>query len=113
MSFERVAPTCRITQTGSAWGGGLIANLTLTNTGTTPVSGWKLVFPLTLGQTIISDWNTDLVQNGDMVTAANAAYNGTIAPGDSIEIGYLANHTGDTSASERYTLNGRACTIGD
>ncbi|MBV1942162.1 PQQ-dependent sugar dehydrogenase [Streptomyces sp. BV286] len=113
VSFERVAPTCRITQTGSTWGGGLTANLTLTNTGTTPVSGWKLVFPLALGQTIISDWNTDLVQNGDMVTAANAAYNGTIAPGDSVEIGYLANHTGDTSAPERYTLNGRACTIGD
>ena len=45
--------------------------------------------------------------------ANNAAYNGTIAPGDSVEIGYLANHTGDTSAPERYTLNGHACTIGD
>ena len=91
-------PTCRITHTTYAWGGGLTANLTLTNTGTAPVSGWTLVLPLALGQTIISDWNTDLVQNGDTVTAANAAYNGTIAPGDSVKIGYLANHTGDTSA---------------
>ncbi|WP_420000127.1 PQQ-dependent sugar dehydrogenase [Streptomyces boninensis] len=112
VSFERVTPPCRITHSTHAWGGGLTAKLTLTNTGITPISGWKLVFPLPLGQTVISDWNTDLVQNGDMVTAANAAHNGTIAPGESVEIGYLAEHAGDTSAPKRYTLNGQACTAG-
>jgi hypothetical protein len=45
------------------------------------------------------------------VTATNAAYNGTIAQGASVTIGYQASHTGNAGAPTGYTLNGTACAV--
>ena len=44
------------------------------------------------------------------VTAKNAAYNGTIAVGASVAIGYQATHTGNTAAPSSFALNGATCT---
>ncbi|GII72924.1 hypothetical protein Sme01_54000 [Sphaerisporangium melleum] len=111
VSFERAAPTCRIKVVKQAWGTGMTVDLTITNTGTTPIDGWTLVFPLSRGQTVISDWNTDLTQGGDIVTAVNANYNGSIAPGRSVTMGYLASHTGDASTPARFSLNRDTCAV--
>ncbi|TDD22449.1 PQQ-dependent sugar dehydrogenase [Nonomuraea diastatica] len=111
VSFERAKPACLIGHTTQTWGGGMTVDLTITNTGTTPVDGWTLRFPLSRGQTVVSDWNTDLTQSGDIVTAANAAHNGSIAPGGSVTLGYLVNHTGDASLPSRFSLNRDACAV--
>lgn len=111
VAFERKTPTCHIAYTTQTWGTGMTVDLTITNTGTTPIDGWTLRFPLAAGQSIISDWNTDLVQGGDIVTAANAPYNASIAPGQSVTMGYLAEHTGDTSMPTRFTLNNDTCAV--
>ncbi|WP_234351812.1 cellulose binding domain-containing protein [Streptomyces sp. NRRL S-4] len=76
------------------------------------MSGWTLKFPLALGQTVTSDWNTDLTQGSNTITAAHTSHNATIAPGASITLGYLAAHTGDSSPPPRFTLNGDACAVG-
>ncbi|MFC4589731.1 PQQ-dependent sugar dehydrogenase [Sphaerisporangium corydalis] len=112
VSFERAAPTCRINLTKQAWGTGMTVDITITNTGTTPIDGWRLVFPLAPGQTVISDWNTDLTQGSNVVAAVNASYNGSIPPGRSVTLGYLASHTGDASLPTRFTLNKDTCAIG-
>ncbi|WP_093804333.1 PQQ-dependent sugar dehydrogenase [Streptomyces sp. Wb2n-11] len=112
VSFAREEPTCRVDRTVRAWGTGTTVDLTVTNTGGTPVNGWTLEFPLALGQTVISDWNTDLTQGSNTIAAADASHNATIAPGASITLGYLAGHTGDSSPPPRFTLNGDACAIG-
>lgn len=112
VSFAREEPTCRVDRTVKAWGTGTTVDLTVTNTGSTPVSGWTLKFPLALGQTVVSDWNTDLTQGSNTVTATDATHNATIAPGASITLGYLADHTGDSSPPPRFTLNGDACAVG-
>lgn len=112
VAFERVEPTCRIDRTVHAWGRGMTVDLTITNTGAEPVSGWTLEFPLAPGQSVISDWNTDLTQGANVVTADNASHNGGIAPGGSVSIGYLASHTGDASAPGHFTLNGDTCAVG-
>ncbi|WP_309061416.1 PQQ-dependent sugar dehydrogenase, partial [Streptomyces sp.] len=112
VSFAREEPTCRVDRTVRAWGTGTTVDLTVTNTGGTPVNGWTLEFPLALGQTVVSDWNTDLTQGSNVITAADASHNGTIAPGASITLGYLASHTGDASPPPRFTLNGDACAVG-
>ncbi|GAA3243625.1 hypothetical protein GCM10020256_68620 [Streptomyces thermocoprophilus] len=46
------------------------------------------------------------------MTAVNASYNGTLAPGANVTIGYQATHTGNSSAPTGFTLNGSACTAG-
>ncbi|MFC4118940.1 PQQ-dependent sugar dehydrogenase [Nonomuraea zeae] len=111
VSFEHALPTCRIRYTTRVWGTGMTVDLTITNAGTTPINGWTLRFPLARGQSVISDWNTDLVQGGDMVTAVNAAHNGSIAPGRSVTMGYLASHTGDASLPSRISLNRDICAV--
>ncbi|MET9951714.1 PQQ-dependent sugar dehydrogenase [Streptomyces sp. NPDC006339] len=112
VSFTREEPTCRVDRTVKAWGTGMTVDLTVTNTGSTPVNGWTLEFPLALGQTVASDWNTELTQGSNTITATNTSYNATIAPGASITLGYLAHHTGDASSPVRFTLNGDACAVG-
>lgn len=112
VSFAREEPTCRVDRTVQAWGTGTTVDLTVTNTGSTPVNGWRLEFPLALGQTVISDWNTDLTQLSNTITAANSSHNATIAPGESVSLGYLADHTGDASSPPRFMLNGDACAVG-
>jgi glucose/arabinose dehydrogenase len=112
VSFAREEPTCRVDRTVRSWGTGTTVDLTVTNTGSTPVNGWSLEFTLAPGQTVTSDWNTDLTQLSNTVTATNAAHNATIAPGASVTLGYLASHTGDASAPPRFMLNGDACAVG-
>ncbi|CAM5342333.1 PQQ-dependent sugar dehydrogenase [Streptomyces hirsutus] len=112
VSFEREEPTCRVDRTVTTWGTGLTTDLTVTNTGSTPVNGWTLEFPLALGQTVVSDWNTNLTQGSNVITATDASHNAAIAPGASITLGYLADHTGDASSPPRFTLNGDACAVG-
>ncbi|MGW0789494.1 PQQ-dependent sugar dehydrogenase [Streptomyces sp. NPDC002911] len=112
VSFAREEPTCRVDRTVKAWGTGTTVDLTVTNTGSTPVNGWTLEFPLPLGQTVVSDWNTDLTQGSNTIKAVDASHNAMIAPGASITLGYLADHTGDASSPPRFMLNGDACAVG-
>lgn len=112
VAFAREEPSCRVDLAVQAWGTGTTVDLTVTNTGSTPVNGWTLEFPLALGQTVTSDWNTDLTQGSNTITATNASHNATIAPGASITLGYLAAHTGDSSSPPRFMLNGDACAVG-
>ncbi|GAB2894873.1 cellulose binding domain-containing protein [Streptomyces mayteni] len=102
--------TCRVTAAVNGWNTGLTAALTVTNTGTTAVNGWSLRFTLPAGQTITSGWNATYSPTSGTVTAANASYNGTIAPGASVGIGFQATHTGNAAAPTGFALNGGACT---
>ncbi|MBW8801523.1 MAG: cellulose binding domain-containing protein [Streptomyces sp.] len=103
--------TCRVTDTVSAWNSGLTSNITITNTGTTAIDGWSLVFTLPGGQAITSGWNADYSPASGQVTARHLSHNATIAPGASVGIGFQAVHAGDTAAPGSYTLNGNTCAV--
>ncbi|MEV4111535.1 PHB depolymerase family esterase [Nonomuraea sp. NPDC049695] len=102
---------CRVSDTISAWNTGLTENITITNTGSTAISAWSLVFTLPSGQTITSGWSATYTPTSGQVTAKNVSYNGSLAPGGSTTIGFQANHTGNTAAPAAFTLNGAACTV--
>jgi endo-1,4-beta-xylanase len=101
---------CRVTNSVSAWNTGLTDNLTITNTGSTPINGWSLKFTLAAGQTITSGWSATYAPTSGQVTATNAGYNAAIPAGGSTTIGFQANHTGNTAVPSGFTLNGAACT---
>ncbi|MFJ4276593.1 PHB depolymerase family esterase [Streptomyces massasporeus] len=103
---------CRVTASVNAWSTGLTASVTLTNTGTTAVNGWKLGFALPAGQMVTGGWGATYTPSSGSVTATNVAYNGTIAPGASVSIGYQASHGGNSAAPAAFTLNGTACAAG-
>jgi endo-1,4-beta-xylanase len=100
---------CQVTNALNPWNTGLTDNITITNTGTTAINGWSLRFNLAAGQTITSGWNATYSPSSGQVTATNASYNGSIAPGASTTIGFQANHTGNTAAPSAFTLNGATC----
>jgi endo-1,4-beta-xylanase len=100
---------CHVTNAVSPWNTGLTDNITITNTGTTPINGWSLKFALPSGQTITSGWNATYSPNSGQVTATNVGYNAAIPAGGSTTIGFQANHTGNSAAPAGFTLNGNAC----
>ena len=104
------AGACRVTVTTSAWNNGLTATLSITNTGSTAISGWTLGFTLPAGQAITSGWSATYAPTSGQVSARNVSYNGNLAAGASTGIGYQATHTGDNRAPTGFTLNGAACT---
>jgi poly(hydroxyalkanoate) depolymerase family esterase len=106
------AGACKVTVTTSAWNTGLTASVTIANTSTSTVNGWRLGFTLPTGQTLTNGWGATYTPASGTVTAANVSYDGTIAPDASVTIGYRANHTGNSAAPTAYTLNGTACTVG-
>ncbi|MGX7672422.1 cellulose binding domain-containing protein [Plantactinospora sp. DSM 117369] len=102
---------CRVTSTINAWNTGLTESITITNTSTTAVNGWSLVFALPSGQVITSSWNASYSPASGQVTARNVSYNASIAPNASVSIGFQATHTGNTSRPTSFTLNGAACAL--
>ncbi|MFK4243114.1 PHB depolymerase family esterase [Micromonospora chokoriensis] len=102
---------CRVTVAVNAWNNGLTENITITNTGTSAVNGWSLVFTLPSGQTITSGWNATYSPNSGQVTARNVAYNGGIPVNGSVTIGFQASHSGNNARPSSFTLNGAPCTV--
>ncbi|MFI1990726.1 endo-1,4-beta-xylanase [Actinoplanes sp. NPDC020271] len=112
VSASAGAGGCAVTYrvTGS-WAGGFQGEVTISNSGTAVVSGWKLGWQFTAGQTVAQLWNGSVTQSGSAVTVTNAAWNGTIAPGGSASAGFLGSWTGSNPAPTAFTVNGAACTV--
>jgi acetylxylan esterase len=102
---------CQVTYTANTWSTGLTADITITNTGSSAINGWSLVFTLPAGQTITSGWNASYAPASGQVTAKNVGYNTTISPGRSVDIGFQAGHTGNTAQPTAFSLNGASCAV--
>jgi poly(3-hydroxybutyrate) depolymerase len=102
---------CRVASKVNAWNSGLTTDLTITNSGGSAVNGWSLTFTLPAGQSITSGWNATYAPASGQVTARNVSYNGAIAAGGSVSIGFQAGHTGNSAAPTAYALNGATCTV--
>jgi beta-glucanase (GH16 family) len=80
------------------WPGGYQASVTVTNTGTSALTGWKAAWALSNGQTVGQVWNGSLTTGGSTATVANAAYNGAVAPGANTSFGLTGTSTGTVTA---------------
>lgn len=93
------------------WNTGFTANLTVTNTGSTTLTGWTLRWTFPSGQQVTQAWSSDVTQSGSQVTATNAPWNGQLAPGASVQIGFNGSHSGTNTAPASFTLDGAACSV--
>jgi cellulose 1,4-beta-cellobiosidase len=107
---EEPALSCDVSYSAHTWPGGFLANVQITNTGTTAVDGWKLAFsfPLTT-QRLDYGFSAVWKQTGSEVTAENAAWNKTIKPGQSLYIGFNGIQTAGNPSPAAFTLNGTTC----
>lgn len=92
------------------WSTGFTANLTITNNSSTAINGWTLQFAFPASQQITNLWNGQETQSGNQVTVTNASYNGTIAPGTSVSLGFNGTWSGSNPAPTSFTLNGSPTT---
>ena len=109
------APGCSVTYT-KAWegGDGFGANIAITNTGD-PLTSWTLAFAFPSNQRVSQGWPVTFTQaaNSNQVTAAsNAPWNGALATGGSITIGFNGTFSGTNTNPTSFTLNGTACNGG-
>jgi mannan endo-1,4-beta-mannosidase len=103
--------TCKIGYSAPAWGGGngFTAGVTITNTGTSPVTGWTLAFTYTAGQRVTPPgWGATFAQTGGDVTATNLSWNGTLAPNASTSIGFNGTFSGSNPAPASFAPSSAA-----
>jgi alpha-galactosidase len=110
-STPPAATGCKVTYKMSTWNSGFTADVTIANTGSSPINGWSLGFTLPTGQSVTSAWNATVTPTSGQVTATNVSYNATIAAGAATSFGFQANHTGNTAEPTAFALNGTACTV--
>ncbi|MDX3128647.1 cellulose binding domain-containing protein [Streptomyces europaeiscabiei] len=103
---------CKVAYGTNVWQGGFTADVTITNTGSSPVSGWKLAFTLPSGQRITNAWNANLSGSSGAVTASNVAHNGEVAVGGQATFGFQGTSSGTFAKPSEFSLNGTTCTTG-
>lgn len=107
--------SCQVTYANDAqFSGGFLAELGVTNTGSTAIVGWTLQFAFPDGQVITSSFNANFTQVGANVTAVSRSYNGTILPGGSVLAPPGFNATWNNIANDPpavITLNGTPCVV--
>ena len=95
----------------SQWAGGFSDNITITNTGTTALNSWSLVFTFASGQQITQLWNGNYTEVGGLVTITNLSYNGTLAPGGTVSPGFNGTWTSSNPVPTAFSLNGVSCSV--
>ncbi len=85
--------SCSATVSTNQWQGGFVGTVTVT-AGAAAVSRWTVTITLPSGATIVNSWNVNRSANAGTIQFTNAAYNGSIAPGQSTEFGYQGTGTG-------------------
>ncbi len=93
------------------WPGGFQAAITLTNTGSTALTGWTLTWSFANGQAITQLWNGTATQSGASVTVKNLSYNGTVAAGASYNgVGFNGTwNNAINAAPASFAVNGTPC----
>ncbi|MEU1000338.1 GH12 family glycosyl hydrolase domain-containing protein [Streptomyces tibetensis] len=101
---------CKVAYGTNSWQGGFTADVTVTNTGSSPVSGWKLAFALPAGQRITNAWNANLSGSSGAITASNVSHNGQLAAGGGqATFGFQGTSSGTFTKPSAFSLNGTAC----
>ncbi|MFF5725124.1 cellulose binding domain-containing protein [[Kitasatospora] papulosa] len=100
---------CKVTYATNVWTGGFTADVTVTNTGSTPVDSWKLSFALPSGQRVTNAWNATVSGPLGAVTATGLAHSTRIAAGASQTFGFQGTYSGTFSQPSGFSLNGVRC----
>jgi endoglucanase len=112
LSVAVVAPPAAVAAAGSCsaaysvssdWGSGFTAAITVTDNGTTAITGWTLTYAYTGNQTLQSGWSGNWSQSGQTVTVTNASWNGSLAAGASTSIGANFGYSGTNTAPASVT----------
>jgi hypothetical protein len=101
--------TCTVSYSvGNNWPGGFQAGITITNNGPA-IPSWTLAFAFPEDQAVSGGWNGTFSQNGQVVVVNSMSYNGALATGASISIGFTGTVGATDDVPGYFTVNGYAC----
>jgi hypothetical protein len=85
------------------WGSGFTAAITVTDNGSSTITGWTLTYSYTGNQALTQGWSGNWSQSGETVTVTNASWNGALAAGASTGIGANFSYSGTNTAPASVT----------
>ncbi|MER6449659.1 sugar hydrolase [Streptomyces venezuelae] len=95
----------------SSWSGGYTGQYVITNGTGAAQSDWTLQFDLPAGTRIDSLWNGTHSVSGRRVTVKPASWNGQLAAGASVTVGFVASGTGTLGDPTGCLINGVKCSV--
>jgi hypothetical protein len=99
-----VPPTCTATYSlASSSNGTMQANVTVKDTGNSPLNGWTLSWTFPGDTKITNMWNGTYTQSGAAVTVTNASYNAAVAAGGSTSIGFNGTYSSNDASPASLT----------
>jgi hypothetical protein len=118
VTFSTTTPgnsTCAVTyDLSDGWDTGFVANISITDTGPNPITGWTLAFSFPSDTESVSGsyWNANYAENGENVNVTPVSWDGYLAPdgGNTVSIGFVGNQDGADPSPAAFTLNGTVCT---
>ncbi|BCB78403.1 glycoside hydrolase family 48 protein [Phytohabitans flavus] len=102
------ATACDVVYTTNDWNTGFTASVTIRNIGD-PLTSWNLGFAFPGNQRVTQGWSANWTQSGANVTATNMPWNGNLATGASVSIGFNGSYSGTNAKPTAFTINGTAC----
>ncbi|MGC4807169.1 glycoside hydrolase family 6 protein [Micromonospora sp. DT233] len=112
VTAAQAATQCSVNYTTNDWAGGFTASVTIRNLGDA-LTSWNLGFTFpNSSQRVQQGWSAKWTQSGQNVTAANESYNGAVASGASITLGFNGAYSGSNPKPTSFTLNGVTCNGG-
>jgi endoglucanase len=103
------AGACRVTYKANARQQGVAAQVTLTNTSTTPWQDWTLRFTFNGKEKLTNGKSATWTQQGREVTAKNDSRHGAVPPGATVTVGFTASSKDPHTPPTRFTVNGELC----
>lgn len=92
------------------WNTGFVAEITITNTGST-INGWSLAWTFPAAQQVASSWNVTLTQDGANVTATDSGWNDTIPNNGTVSFGFQGTYDNTNDSPTTFSLNDTPCTV--
>jgi len=78
-----------------SWGNGYVANVTVTNEGSSPVNTWAVTLLFNQAPGVTNGWSANIQAFATNVEANNVEYNGNLSPGQSTGFGFQGTHNGN------------------
>ncbi len=107
------ALSCKVDYQVTDYTIGFSAQLTVTNTGTSDIRGWKLAFDLPANQDFKWGLGGSWSRDGQRLTAKDLVLNAQIKPGGTVGLSLVGTSKGKVESPKSFTLNDVACRGGD
>ncbi|WP_405581850.1 cellulose binding domain-containing protein [Streptomyces sp. NBC_01190] len=97
----------------SDWTTGYTGQYVITNSNGSTLNGWTLKFDLPAGTSVSSLWNGAYTVAGRTVTVTPASWNSAVAPGGSVDVGFVTKATANAGDPVNCLIDNVKCSVSD